>query len=78
MTGNANSSLGKAESHLLSSGLYRRCRSFNGSALHARQAFGARGLYRRSGFSPHPEDYGRKDKARSGLIAILLDRFLDL
>ena len=51
------------ETHLLPSGLYRRCRSFNGSAICVTVSGMApmgRGLYRRLGLSPDPEDSGRK------------------
>ena len=51
------------ESHLLPSGLYRRCRSFNGSAICNMISDilpMGRGLYRRLGLSPDPEDSGRK------------------
>lgn len=49
--------------HLLPSGLYRRCRSFNGSAICNMVSDilpMGRGLYRRLGLSPDPEDSGRK------------------
>ena len=51
------------EVHLLPSGLYRRCRSFNGSAICNMISDilpMGRGLYRRLGLSPDPEDSGRK------------------
>lgn len=57
------------EVHLLPSGLYRRCRSFNGSAICNILPMG-RGLYRRLGLSPDPEDSGRKCMEKFLLIQV--------
>ena len=67
------------EVHLLPSGLYRRCRSFNGSAICNMISDilpMGRGLYRRLGLSPDPEDSGRKcmEKVLLGEVKVFGER----